>query len=104
MGRRDYALICRDPRGGLKLLDRTACAWAGATPRILRVTPEEVGPYVESLPGVKRKGTGSRPAWYVHNRLVARVQDANTLVIRAEEAVRRAIGLAFEMQRHRPDP
>ena len=99
------------------------------------MTPEEVGPYVESLPGVKRKGTGSRPAWYVHNRLVARVQDANTLVIRvpltardallaahpdafgvppameahhkveayldhaSEEAVRRAIDLAFEMQR-----
>jgi hypothetical protein len=43
---------------------------------------EEVGRYAESLPGVKRKGTESRPAWYVHDRLVVRVQDQNTLVIR----------------------
>jgi hypothetical protein len=46
------------------------------------VTPEEVGRYAESLPDVKRKGTESRPAWYVQDRLVVRLQDPNTLVIR----------------------
>jgi hypothetical protein len=46
------------------------------------VTPEEVGQYAESLPQVKRKGTETRPAWYVHDRLVVRLQDENTLVIR----------------------
>ena len=46
------------------------------------MTVDEVGRYAESLPQVKRKGTESRPAWYVHNRLVVRLQDKNTLVIR----------------------
>jgi hypothetical protein len=46
------------------------------------VTLDEVGRYVESLPQVKRKGTESRPAWYVHDRLVVRVRDPNTVVIR----------------------
>ena len=46
------------------------------------MTPEEVGRYAESLPEVKRKGTGSRPAWYVHDRLVVRLHDPNTLVVR----------------------
>ena len=46
------------------------------------VTPDEVGAYAESLPQVKRKGTESRPAWYVHDRLVARMQDDTTAVIR----------------------
>jgi len=46
------------------------------------VTPEEVGRYAESLPEVKRKGSPARPAWYVHDRLVVRLQDTNTLVIR----------------------
>lgn len=44
--------------------------------------PDEVGWYAESLPQVKRKGTEARPAWYVHDRLVARMQDENTAVIR----------------------
>ena len=43
---------------------------------------DEVAGYAESLPHVKRKGTPSRPAWYVHDRLVVRLQDENTLVIR----------------------
>ena len=43
---------------------------------------EEVGRYAESLPRVKRKGTETRPAWIVDNRLVARLHDPNTLVIR----------------------
>ncbi|RYC10612.1 hypothetical protein [Nocardioides zhouii] len=46
------------------------------------MTSEEVGTYVESLPLVKRKGTSSRPAWYVHDRLIVRLHDPNTLVIR----------------------
>ena len=48
----------------------------------VQVTPEEVGRYAESLPQVKRKGTESRPAWYVNDRLVVRLYDPNTLVIR----------------------
>jgi hypothetical protein len=99
------------------------------------MTPDEVGHYAESLPQVKRKGTETRPAWYVHDRLVARLHDPETLVVRvplssreslletypdtfgvpprmeahhkveaylaraAPEAVRRAIDLAWEMQR-----
>jgi hypothetical protein len=46
------------------------------------VTLDEVGRYAESLPQVKRKGSAARPAWYVHDRLVVRLQDPNTLVIR----------------------
>jgi len=46
------------------------------------MTPDEVGRYAESLPRVKRKGTASRPAWYVDDRLVARLDDPNTVVIR----------------------
>ena len=47
-----------------------------------QVTLDEVGRYAESLAQVKRKGTESRPAWYVHDRLVVRLHDPNTLVIR----------------------
>ena len=47
-----------------------------------KMTPQEVRRYVESLPQVKRKGTEARPAWYVEDRLVARLDDPNTLVIR----------------------
>ena len=46
------------------------------------MTPDEVGTYAESLPQVKRKGTELRPAWYVHDRLVVRLQDPTTVVIR----------------------
>lgn len=46
------------------------------------VTPEEVGEIVESLPQVKRKGTAALPAWYVHDRLVARLLDPTRLLIR----------------------
>ncbi len=99
------------------------------------MTPEEAARYTESLPQVRRKGTVSRPAWYVRDRLVARLQDPHTLVIRVPlsrretlletypdsfgvpprmeahhkveayldradpDAVRRAIDLAWEMQR-----
>ncbi|MFC6006810.1 hypothetical protein [Angustibacter luteus] len=100
------------------------------------MTLDEVGRYAESLLHVKRKGTQSRPAWYVHDRLVVRLQDPNTVVIRVPlseresllerfpdsfgvpprmeahhkveayldraqpQAVRTAIDLAWEMQRH----
>jgi len=47
-----------------------------------RMTPDEVGRYAESLPQVKRKGTEARPAWYFQDRLVVRLQDPSTLVIR----------------------
>jgi hypothetical protein len=56
-----------------------------------RVTPEEVGRYAESLPQVKRKGTELRPAWYVHDRLVVRLQDPNTLVIRVPLSKRESL-------------
>ncbi|WP_296605997.1 hypothetical protein [Nocardioides sp.] len=46
------------------------------------MTPEELGAYAESLPGVKRKGTEARPAWYVDDRLVVRLQDPDTAVVR----------------------
>jgi hypothetical protein len=48
----------------------------------LNVTPEEVGVFLESLPQVKRKGIAEHPAWYVHDRLVARLLDPATLLIR----------------------
>jgi len=56
-----------------------------------RVTPEEVGQYAESLPQVKRKGTEARPAWYVHDRLVVRLHDPNTLVIRVPLSKRESL-------------
>ncbi len=46
------------------------------------MTPDEVGEYAESLAGVRRKGTASRPAWYVHDRLVVRLADPTTAVVR----------------------
>jgi hypothetical protein len=55
------------------------------------VSPEEVGRYAESLPQVKRKGTESRPAWYVNDRLVVRLHDPNTLVIRVPLSKRESL-------------
>jgi hypothetical protein len=55
------------------------------------VTPDEVGRYAESLPQVKRKGTESRPAWYVNDRLVVRLHDPNTLVIRVPLSKRESL-------------
>jgi hypothetical protein len=46
------------------------------------MTPEEVHAYAVSLPGCKRKGTEARPAWYVDDRLVARLEDPTILVVR----------------------
>ena len=55
------------------------------------MTLDEVGGYAESLPLVKRKGTESRPAWYVHDRLVVRLQDPDTLVIRVPLSKRESL-------------
>lgn len=55
------------------------------------MTPDEVGRYAESLPQVKRKGTERRPAWYVHDRLVVRLNDPNTLVIRVPLSKRESL-------------
>ncbi|MCW2793518.1 MAG: hypothetical protein JWO76_2616 [Nocardioides sp.] len=55
------------------------------------MTREEVGRYAESPPRVKRKGTESRPAWYVDDRLVVRLHDSNTLVIRVPLSKREAL-------------
>ncbi|MBI1377596.1 MAG: hypothetical protein GC157_08965 [Frankiales bacterium] len=55
------------------------------------MTPDEVARYAESLPGVRRKGTALRPAWYVRDRLVARLQDPNTLVIRVPLSERQSL-------------
>ena len=55
------------------------------------MTPDQVGELVESLPQVKRKGTSAQPAWYVHDRLVARLVDDSTLVIRVPLGEREAL-------------
>ncbi len=55
------------------------------------MTPEDVGTLAESLPGVKRKGTVERPAWYVHDRLVARLLDPSTLLVRVPLSRREAL-------------
>ena len=47
-----------------------------------RVELEEAAAYAESLPGVKRKGTATRPGWYVDDRLVARLAEPDVLVVR----------------------
>ncbi len=59
------------------------------------MTPDEVGEYAESLAQVKRKGTESRPAWYVHDRLVVRLQDPTTLVIRVPLSERESLLESF---------
>ncbi|MGY2703815.1 MULTISPECIES: hypothetical protein [unclassified Nocardioides] len=59
------------------------------------MTPEDVGRYAESLPGVKRKGTAARPAWYVDDRLVVRLPDPATAVIRVPLHEREALVAAY---------
>ena len=44
---------------------------------------EEVGRLALAHPGVKRKGTEARPAWYVDDRLVVRWLDPTSVVIRS---------------------
>jgi hypothetical protein len=49
---------------------------------------EDVGRQALEHEGVKRKGTASRPAWYVDDRLVVRWLDATSVVIRTGFAER----------------
>jgi len=63
------------------------------------MTLDEVGRYAESLAQVKRKGTRMRPAWYVQNRLVVRLDDPNTLVIRVPLSRREALVETFRERR-----
>ena len=56
-----------------------------------QVKPETVASFVESLPQVKRKGTAAQPAWYVHDRLVVRLVDETTAVIRVPLTEREAL-------------
>ena len=52
------------------------------------MTPEEVDEFARSLPGCKRKGKPAHPAWYVDDRLVARLVDSGELLVRAAFADR----------------
>ncbi len=52
------------------------------------MTPDEVDRFAQSLPGCKRKGPALRPAWYVNDRLVARLVDPGELLVRAQFADR----------------
>lgn len=73
------------------------------------MTPEQVATHLESLPGCKRKGNAERPAWYVDDRLVARLEDRTTLTVRCavelrEEVVGRhpeTFGVTPRMEGHR---
>lgn len=56
---------------------------------------DDVGTHAESLLRVKRKGTASRPGWYVDDRLVARLADPNTLVVRVPLSEREALLEAY---------
>lgn len=44
---------------------------------------DDVHRIATSHPGVKRKGTEQRPAWYVDDRLVVRWLDETSVVVRA---------------------
>ena len=46
------------------------------------MTPDDVAAHAATLPRCKRKGTAAKPAWYVDDRLVVRLEDATTLTIR----------------------
>jgi hypothetical protein len=49
---------------------------------------DDVAAHTASLPRCKKKGTAARPAWYVDDRLVVRLEDPTTLTIRATFANR----------------
>lgn len=55
------------------------------------MTPADVAALAESLPRVKRKGTADHPAWYVQDRLVARLLDEDTLLVRVPLSEREAL-------------
>jgi hypothetical protein len=52
---------------------------------------EEVAAYVESLPQVRRTGPDERPVWQLHGRLVARLVDPTTLIVRVPLSEREAL-------------
>jgi hypothetical protein len=52
------------------------------------MSPDDVDEFARSLPGCKRKGTEARPAWYVDDRLVARLEEVTILVVRMDFGVR----------------
>ena len=72
------------------------------------MTPDDVAAHCASLPRCKRKGTDARPAWYVDDRLVARLEDATTLTVRASFEHRESLvaahpetfGVPPAMERH----
>jgi hypothetical protein len=72
------------------------------------MTLDEVAAVAESLRGVKRKGTAARPAWYVDDRLVVRLHDPTTLVVRVPLGKREGLlakhpntfGVPPRMERH----
>jgi hypothetical protein len=52
------------------------------------VTPDEVAAFLATLPGCRQKGTRAVPAWYVANRIVARLVAHDELMIRCAFDVR----------------
>ena len=52
------------------------------------VSLDDVDRMARSHPGVKRKGTEARPAWYVDDRLVVRWLDPTSVVVRSDFASR----------------
>ena len=72
------------------------------------MTPDDVAAHASGLPRCKRKGTAARPAWYVDDRLVLRIEDEATLTVRAsfEERERlvaahpETFGVPPAMERH----
>ncbi|KAJ1684229.1 hypothetical protein LUZ63_020522 [Rhynchospora breviuscula] len=72
------------------------------------MSPQDVAALLEQLPDCRRKGTAQRPAWYVHDRLVARLEDRTTLTVRStlarrEELVREhpeVFGVPPRFERH----
>lgn len=52
------------------------------------MTPDEVADFLANLPGCKRKGTTAVPAWYIDNRIVARLVAPDELMIRCAFDVR----------------
>jgi hypothetical protein len=55
------------------------------------MTLDQVAAFVESLPQVRRKGTEAHPGWYVRDRLVARVLDPTTVLVRVPMEERDAL-------------
>lgn len=49
---------------------------------------DDVAELLESWPRCRRKGTAARPAWYVDDRLVARLEDPTTLTVRCAPTLR----------------